>query len=87
MNSCDYRLSAHTFLGANFAKLDDAEIAANRRGATNDPKADVAVRFAAKIAVERGQVTDADLSAVVPAGYTDAQVLEIILRVAINTFT
>lgn len=58
-----------------------------RRGATNDPKADVAVRFAAKIAVERGQVTDADLSAVVLAGYTDAQVLEIILHVAINTFT
>src|SRR4029077_319506 len=38
-------LSAHSYLGKNLAKLDDAEIAANRNGASNDPKADAAVRF------------------------------------------
>ena len=27
-NGCDYCLSAHTYLGKNLAKLDDAEIAA-----------------------------------------------------------
>ena len=86
-NGCNYCLSAHTYLGKNLAKLDDAEITANRSGASNDPKADAAVRFAAKLVRQRGQIGDADLAAVKLAGYTDAQVLEIIMHVALNTFT
>ena len=42
VNGCDYCLSAHTYLGKNLAKLDDAEITANRNGASNDAKADAA---------------------------------------------
>lgn len=87
INGCDYCLSAHTYLGKNLAKLDDAEITANRNGASNDPKADAAVRFAAKVARERGHVSDADFSAVKLAGYDDAQIVEIVLHVALNTFT
>ena len=45
VNGCDYCLSAHTYLGKNLAKLDDSEITANRSGASNDIKADAAVRF------------------------------------------
>ena len=30
INGCDYCLSAHAYLGANLAKLSDAEIAVNR---------------------------------------------------------
>ena len=51
INACGYCLAAHTYLGRNVAKLDDAEIAANRNGASNDPKADAAVRFAASVAL------------------------------------
>ena len=87
VNGCDYCLSAHTYIGKNLAHLDDAEITANRSGASNDPKADAAVRFAAKIVRQRGQVSEGDLAAVKRAGYADAQVLEIIMHVAINTFT
>ena len=46
VNGCDYCLSAHTYLARNVAKLDDAEITANRSGASNDIKADAAIRFA-----------------------------------------
>lgn len=87
VNGCDYCLSAHTYLGRNLAKLDDAEITANRSGASNDPKADAAVRFAATVARERGRVSDADFAAVKLAGYTDAQVIEIVQHVALNTWT
>ncbi|WP_035639822.1 carboxymuconolactone decarboxylase family protein, partial [Bradyrhizobium sp. ORS 375] len=38
INGCSYCLSAHTYLGRNLAGLDDAEITANRNGASNDPK-------------------------------------------------
>jgi uncharacterized peroxidase-related enzyme len=87
INGCDYCLSAHSYLGKNLAKLDDAEIAANRSGASNDPKADAAVRFAASIARSRGHIGDADFSAVKLAGYTDAQIVEIVQHVALNTWT
>jgi uncharacterized peroxidase-related enzyme len=87
INGCDYCLSAHTYLGRNVAKLDDAEISANRNGASNDIKADAAVRFAAKVTQLRGQVTSEDFAAVKAAGYTDAQIIEIVQHVALNTWT
>lgn len=87
LNGCDYCLSAHTYLGRHVAGLDDAEITANRQGASQDPKADAAVRFAAELVRARGQVTDAQLAAVHAAGYGDAEVIEIVLAVALNTFT
>ena len=87
INGCDYCLSAHTYLARNVAKLDDAEIAANRGGGSNDLEADAAVRFAAKVAKLRGHVSDEDFKAVKAAGYTDAQIIEIVQHVALNTWT
>jgi uncharacterized peroxidase-related enzyme len=87
INGCDYCLSAHTYLGKHVAKLDDTEIAANRSGASNDIKADAAVRFAAKVATLRGHVADEDLAAIKAAGYSDAQIVEIVQHVALNTWT
>lgn len=87
INGCDYCLSAHTFLGKNLARLDDAEITANRNGASNDPKADAAVRFAAIVANNRGHIADADFAAVKLAGYSDAQIIEIVQHVALNVWT
>lgn len=87
INGCSYCLSAHTHIGKTLAHLDDAEIAANRAGGSTDPKADAAVRFASKVALERGHVSDADLAALKLAGYSDAQAIEIVLHVALNTWT
>ena len=87
INGCDYCLSAHSYLGKNLAKLSDAEIAANRAGGSTDPKADAAVRFAVKVVGARGHVSEADIGAVRDAGYSDAQIIEIVLHVALNTLT
>lgn len=87
VNGCDYCLSAHSYLGKNLAKLSDAEIAANRNGHSADAKADAAVGFAVKIVNARGHVSDSDIEAVRSAGYDDAEVIEIILHVALNTLT
>lgn len=87
INGCAYCLSAHSFIGKTMAKLDEAEILANRNGHSTDPKADAAVRFAAQVTKARGHVSDDDLRAVRLAGYDDAQLVEIILHVALNTWT
>ncbi len=87
INGCGYCLSAHSTMAKNLAKLSDAEIAANRHGGSLDPKADAAVRFAAKVTRERGHVSDSDVQAVRMAGYDDAQIVEIVQHVALNTWT
>ena len=45
------------------------------------------MRFAAKVVGERGHVSDADVHAVRMAGYDDAQIVEIVQHVALNTWT
>jgi uncharacterized peroxidase-related enzyme len=86
-NGCDYCLSAHAYLGKQVAKLDDAELAANRRGASHDATANAAVRFAVGVARQRGRVSDEELRVVRAAGYTDAQIIEIVQHVALNVWT
>jgi uncharacterized peroxidase-related enzyme len=87
VNGCDYCLSAHSYLAANLAKMSPQEIALNRKGASGDPKADAAVRFATKITQERGHVAEADVAAVRHAGFSGAQIVEIVALVAENSFT
>ncbi|MFT3731976.1 MAG: carboxymuconolactone decarboxylase family protein [Hyphomicrobium sp.] len=87
INGCSYCLSAHTYLGRNLAKLDDAEITANRNGASNDTKADAAVRFAVQVLKARGHVSDAEFAAVGAAGYDHDQIIEIVQHVALNVWT
>jgi len=86
-NGCGYCTSAHAFIGKNMAGLTDAEIAANRNGGSTDDRAAAAVRFAVKVVEARGQVSDADVASIRLAGYSDAEVVEIVLHVALNTLT
>ncbi|MEG3146211.1 carboxymuconolactone decarboxylase family protein [Sphingomonas sp. RT2P30] len=86
-NGCDYCLSAHTYLGLNLAKIDETEIALNRAGHSGDAKADAAIVFARQVLAARGKVSDADIAAVRLAGFTEAQVIEIVASVALNVLT
>ena len=45
------------------------------------------MRFAIKVVETRGQVSDADVASIRVAGYSDAEVIEIVLHVALNTLT
>ena len=85
-NGCGYCLAAHTALGKHLS-LDDAELDRNRDGRSSDPRAEAALVFARALVRERGHVGDADVAAVKAAGYDDAQVVEIVLHVALNTLT
>jgi uncharacterized peroxidase-related enzyme len=87
INGCNYCLSAHAYLGRNLAKLSDDEITSNRNGGSLDAKADAAVRFAVAVLQQRGRVGNDAIAAVKAAGYTDAQIVEIVQHVALNVFT
>jgi uncharacterized peroxidase-related enzyme len=86
-NSCDYCLSAHTYIATNLARITAEDATLNRNGASTDAKASAAVRFAVTIAERRGGISDDDLAAVKAAGYSDAQIVEIVSLVAQNVLT
>jgi uncharacterized peroxidase-related enzyme len=87
VNGCNYCLAVHSFAAEQMAKLPADEIILARKGHASDPKRDAAVQFARKVIETRGQVSDADLKAVRDAGYTDANVIEIIAMVAMYSLT
>jgi uncharacterized peroxidase-related enzyme len=87
VNSCNYCLTVHSFTAKHMAQLPDDEITLARKGHATDPKRDAAVQFARKVIEARGQVSDADMKAVRDAGYTDANVMEIVALVAMYSLT
>jgi len=86
-NGCGYCLAAHTYLGKNAAKLDDAELEAARDARSSDPKVAAALRFAKAVVRERGHVPASALAEVQDAGWSDAQIVEIVMHVALNVLT
>lgn len=86
-NACSYCLSAHTYLGANLAKLDAEAMDAARNGKSRDPKIQAILTFAQTLVRKRGQVNDADVNALRALGVTEGEVGEIVGHVALNTLT
>ncbi len=85
-NACEYCLSAHTAIGRK-AGLDSAEMAANRKGASHNVKAAAGVTFAKALNDNMGDLTQAEFNAVREAGYSDAEIVEIITHVGMNILT
>ncbi|MFO1387142.1 MAG: carboxymuconolactone decarboxylase family protein [Chitinivorax sp.] len=85
-NTCEYCLSAHTAIGAK-AGLNRAEIQANREGSSQDAKAAVAVKLAKSLAEHKGEISTAEILEARNAGYSDADIVEIITHVGMNILT
>jgi uncharacterized peroxidase-related enzyme len=87
VNGCNYCLMVHSFEAEHMAKLPANDIILARKGHSTDPKRDAAVQFARKVIESRGKVRADDVSAVRDAGYTDANIMEIVALVAMYSLT
>lgn len=85
-NTCEYCLSAHTAIGRK-AGLSGDEIAAARAGNSEDAKAAVAVKLARSLVEHKGEISTAELIEAREAGYSDADIVEIITHVGMNLLT
>ncbi len=85
-NACQYCVSAHTAIGKGVGLSGD-EILANRSGSSQDAKAAVAVKFSRSLAENNGEVSTTELLEVRNAGYTEAEIVEIITHVGMNVLT
>ena len=85
-NHCQYCLSAHTLLG-KMAGLEQEELMNAQNAASHDASTQAALAFARQVIESRGQVSDSNLADVKAAGFSDAQIVEIVAHVALNIFT
>lgn len=85
-NGSEYGLSMHASTAQKLA-LSEAEIAASRRAASKDAKKDAGLKFVRDLVVLRGQIDDRIFQDVRDAGYTDAEIVEIVATVALDIFT
>ena len=69
------------------ARLGAREIADARNATATSGKTEAVLRFARRVAVNRGEVNDADLSAARASGLSDGNIVETIANVAVNIFT
>ena len=84
---CDYCLAAHTMIG-KMQGLDAGAISALRRGqASGHDKLDALSTFARALVETRGAVPAGVVDAVRSAGYTDAQIVDVMLAITSITFT
>jgi uncharacterized peroxidase-related enzyme len=87
LSGCDYCVAAHTLLGkmAGFSPDTLRQIRAGE--STGDAKRDALARFVRVIKETRGTLPAAEVDAIRAAGYTDAQLADISLAIALITFT
>ncbi len=85
-NGCEYCLAAHTALGRK-AGLNVEQIRRARFGQADDARSQAALDFAAAVSDRRGQIADTDVARMRMQGFTDAEIIDIVLIVILNTFT
>jgi uncharacterized peroxidase-related enzyme len=84
---CDYCLAAHTLIGkkTGFSKAD---ILAIRRGApSSDTRFDALAGFTRELITTTGTIQASALDKIKAAGFTDSQIVEIVLAITSITFT
>ena len=87
MHGCEYCVAGHTYLG-RAAKLDDSALQALRDGKPIPaPRLQTLRSFAEAIVRERGLVRDAAIDGFLAAGFTKAQVLEVVMIISCKTIS
>lgn len=86
-NSCEYCVSAHTFIGEKLLKADPQVLHDARTGNSSDAKTAAILQFAKVLISKNGLVNDTDVNTVKNVGTTDAEIAEIVAHVALNVLT
>ncbi|HYS65266.1 MAG TPA: carboxymuconolactone decarboxylase family protein [Paraburkholderia sp.] len=88
VNECTYCVAAHSWIADKVSKTPEQAIQAVRDDEMiEDPKLRALAEFTRTMVISRGNPTQAQLEAFVSAGYTEKNVLEIILALAVKTIS
>ncbi len=86
-NGCEYCLSAHTYIGANVAKVDAEEMERARSAESRDLHTAALLALSDAILENAGDVDEAALREARALGVTDAEIGELVGHIALNVLT
>ncbi|MDX1961857.1 MAG: carboxymuconolactone decarboxylase family protein [Pirellulales bacterium] len=87
VNACEYCLAAHTILGKK-AGFTDAQVLEIRRGVvTFDARLQTLAAFVKEVAEQRGKPAESQTRALLEAGYTRENVIDIIITIGDKVIT
>jgi len=84
---CDYCVAAHSVLGKMAGLKPDALAQLRSGDTTGDAKRDALANFVRILTKSSGTIADEAFTAIKDAGYSDAQLVDISLAIAITVFT
>ncbi|MBN2022758.1 MAG: carboxymuconolactone decarboxylase family protein [Pirellulales bacterium] len=85
-NRCDYCLAAHLAM-AKTVGLSEEEIADSRRGESTNRRTGTALRFVQRVIQRRGAIDDNEVTRLRDAGYSNAEIAEVVAHIGLNLFT
>ncbi len=87
LNGCNYCMAAHSTISQMKGVPDDVVASLRAGTALDDPKLEALRQFAQTINETRGWPTDADVEALIAAGYTKRTVLEVVLGTSLKVMS
>jgi AhpD family alkylhydroperoxidase len=87
LTGCDYCVAAHVMLGKMVGLAPETLKQIRGGQPTGDAKRDALVRFVRVVLQTSGTLPEAEVSAIKGAGYTDAELVEVSLAIALTIFT
>ncbi|WP_207004970.1 carboxymuconolactone decarboxylase family protein [Trinickia mobilis] len=84
---CDYCVRAHVMIGKMVGVSAETLKLVRAGKPTGDAKRDALVRFVRVIQTTSGTINASEFAAIKAAGYTDSQLVEITLAIALTVFT
>jgi uncharacterized peroxidase-related enzyme len=84
---CDYCVAAHSLLGKLTGLKPDVLKQIRAGAATGDDKRDALIRFVRILVKTSGTMSEGEFLAIKEAGYTDEQLVDISLAIAVTAFT
>ncbi len=87
-NECGYCIAAESLLAHKMGKVSLDEVKATQESRPlSDAKLNIFVNFAREVTSSRGHPSDESTSAFLAAGYTQANILEVVLGVSMKTLS
>ncbi len=87
VNGCRYCQVAHTAIGKMNGFTDDQIIELRKGGAEWNEKFDALSKISKSIAISRGQISDAETKSFYSAGYTEENLVDLVMAIGIITIT
>ncbi len=87
INECDYCMAAHSVIGSMQNVPADVIQAIRNDQSIADAKLEALRKFAASVIEKRGWMSEDDIAAFRSAGYSQAQVLEVVLAASLKTLS